>query len=193
MANALFVRARAVVSASLIASAIPGAVAAQTDAGTDAAPAGTPWHVGVSVSVPGFRSEWLPIATGLTLSASSSAPGRPGFEVSGALLPVALAYGGVAGAVRTNVTFPWLPAPQLLVVPSVGVTGVGGFARNGAGGRAGVNAGGAIFLLASREPRTRTSPLDLRIGFSRHLLYEPGSSDTLRFWVLEVGLMRRSR
>ena len=176
------------------ASLVPTLIMAQTPEGPATTPGGAPWDVGVSISVPGYRSSTVVWLSGLTITGSSSTPGRLGAELSASIVPIALLASAAMLHARANVTLPQALGPGVLLVPSAGVSGLGGIGSNGASGVYGLNVGGALVFTPEGDPVSARQPAGVRIGLSVHSISEQQryTSPTARFWLLEFGLVHRS-
>ncbi|WP_411281551.1 hypothetical protein [Gemmatimonas sp.] len=137
------------------------------------------WMVGGSLGVIGFAGG--PASADFTLIGihfTQLKPGRLGADVSINVMPRLLTVGALTGAARVGVALPVAVASGMLLLPSAGVTLVGGAGQGGAGGTAGVNVGGAAVLGTGR--------VGLRTGLTWHRIKDVGS-----VWLLELGLVKR--
>jgi hypothetical protein len=144
-----------------------------------ATPAGG-WIIGGSVGMFGVGTETVPLELfTLGMHWTQVRPGHLGADISIGTVPRVLAEGVVVGAARLGVTYPVTVAPGLLLLPTAGLSLIGGVGQGGAGGARGYNLGGAMVL--------GTGPLGVRAGATWHRIDQ--SSSTI--WLAEVGLVGR--
>ncbi|MEP7384644.1 MAG: hypothetical protein ABI910_23435 [Gemmatimonadota bacterium] len=137
------------------------------------------WMVGGSLGVVGSAGERAPAEfTLIGVHFTQVKPGRVGADISINVMPRLLTAPALAGAARVGVALPLAVAPGMLLLPSAGVTLVGGAGPGGGGGTAGYNLGGAAVLGTGR--------VGLRTGLTWHRFKDEGSA-----WLLEVGLVKR--
>ena len=138
---------------------------------------------GFSIGAPGYRSS---IATELvTLGAhwTQLTPGQPGFDVSVGTLPRFLVDGLVVLGARAGLAVPLVVGERFVLLPSAGVSGLGGIGSYGMGGTYGFNAGVAAVLQSDFDSE------GLRVGITWHQF--DGAPAGL--YLLEVGWVRIPR
>lgn len=160
----------------ITAALVPGTSAAQTAAGTR--PYG--WLVGGSIGIPTvFGGELEPELLTLGAQFTHVRVNRPGVDFALGTVPRTLGFGVLSLGMRGGVALPLLLAPSVMLLPSAGVSVLGGFGSGGAGGSAGYNFGlSAVFI----PPKDKVA---VRAGATRHTFGTYGN-----FWLLEIGLSR---
>lgn len=136
------------------------------------------WLFGVSAGVPGYEREPIPELFTIGLNVSQITPGRLGADFSLGTMPRALvARAAVLGA-RAGVAFPIAPTPDVLLLPSAGVSLLGGAAEGGGAAIAGVNAGIAAVIWSG--------DLGVRTGITWHHFQDFRGA----IWLVEFGVVR---
>ena len=171
-------RMAAVVVACLsgtISAPAPGALAAQVFAGTR--PSG--WLIGGSIGVPAYAGELAPELLTLGAQWTHVRANRPGADFALGTLPRTLGFGILSVGMRGGVALPLLLAPGVMLLPSTGVSVLGGIGSFGGVGTAGYNFGLSAVYIPPREA------LAIRAGATRHTFGSDGS-----VWLLEIGVSR---
>jgi hypothetical protein len=114
---------------------------------------------------------------------------RVGPDLAFVIVPRGIVSGALAGAVRANIGLPVPLGAHTLLVPSIGVTLVGGLGSGGGAGARGVNGSVALLYFAD-PPETIGSSIGLRLALTLHR-FGSGSNGSLR--MLELGLVRWKR
>jgi hypothetical protein len=164
--------ARFAITLLLLASA-----RAQAQDSTATPPGG--WMLGGSVGMFGVGAEPLPDLLTIGVHWTQVRPGRPGADISIGTIPRVVVEGAIVGAARIGVTLPLSVAPGLLLLPSAGLSLIGGVGQGGAGGAGGYNLGGAMVL--------GTGPIGVRAGATWHRIDVSSSA----VWLVEVGVVGR--
>lgn len=152
---------------------------AQQDSSTrhDISNDGATWVIGASA---GLLTTGLSYEEGVgTLGAhfTQIQPGHAGLDISLGIAPRGVQYGVLVAGVRGGVTYPLVPAPGFVLLPTAGVSLLGAATGEGSGGVVGVNVGGAA-LVGDGDLRLRTS-----ITWHR-------MKDTNRgIWLIELGFV----
>ena len=103
---------------------------------------------------------------------------KPSLNISIGILPRILADGFLLAGARGGVALPLALAPNVLLLPSAGLTLIGGLGAGGGGGTWGSNLGAAaVFGSGSTGFRT---------GVTWHRLNDGGES----IWLLEFGVVK---
>lgn len=140
------------------------------------------WLVGASIGLPMYQSDPLPELFTVGVHWTQLRPGELGADISIGILPRAITFGaGVVGA-RVGAALPLELSPGFLLLPSGGLSLVGGAGNGGIGGAKGVNAGVAGVVLGSRS-------IGLRGGITWH--WFGGIQGSV--WLLELGLVDNPR
>lgn len=140
---------------------------------------GSGWLFGASIGVPGYEDE--PILELFTVGIHGThlrGPGRIGFDYSIGTMPRALGEGVVVLGLRTGVALPLTLSPRALLLPSAGLSLVGGASGGGGGGVAGVNVGIAGVAFGS-------SGAGLRVGVTWHRFDDTNGA----IWLAELGVV----
>ena len=125
----------------------------------------------------------------ITLHSTSLRANRPGLDFTLGVVPRAISVGVFAAGAKVNVVVPVALNSQTLLLPSVGLTGIGAIGTVGAGGVFGYN--GSLALVAFGRPLDdATTRYGLRIGVSLHQI--GGSADGV-FRLFELGVVRLVR
>jgi hypothetical protein len=138
--------------------------------------------VGLSVGVPRYEGETVPELFTVGVQWTQLRPGRPGFDFAIGTMPRLLSEGLVVFGARGGVAVPIAPAPGVLLLPSAGVSLLGGVGAGGGAGTSGFNAGLAAAVLPA-------GGVGLRAGVTWHRFEEAGGG----VWLWELGLVRGPR
>ena len=140
------------------------------------------WIAGGSVGVPGFGRE--PFPTMLTVGGhwTQLNIGRLGADFSVGIVPRAFIHGVLAVGARGGVALPVAVSPRMLLLPSGGVSLVGGVGTGGGAGATGFNTGITAVFLPADGAGVRTGITWHRCGDAREAL-----------WLLEFGIVRGPR
>jgi hypothetical protein len=131
----------------------------------------------VSAGIPGYEREAVPELFTIGLNVSQTRPGRLGADFSIGTMPRALiARAAVLGA-RAGVVLPIAPTPDILVLPSAGVSLLGGVGEGGAAALAGVNAGIATVIWSG--------DVGVRTGITWHHFQDARGA----IWLVEFGVV----
>ena len=136
------------------------------------------WLIGASIGVPGYEKEALPELFTVGMNITQIKPGRLGADFSVGTMPRAFTAGAGVLGVRAGGVFPVALAPDLLLLPSAGLSLLGGAGDGGVAGLAGVNAGVAAVLW--------TGPIGVRTGITWHHFHDAGGA----VWLIELGFVR---
>ena len=134
------------------------------------------WLIGVSLGIPGYRSNVTPELLTFGLNFTQVRPGRIGGDIAIGTMPWLMMQGVVPYGLRGDVALP-LVRPHLIVLPSAGVSAVGVIGPGGGAGTLGLNAGLATVL--------HTGGVGLRTGVTFHTFQ--GFDNPI--WLLEVGFV----
>jgi len=128
------------------------------------------WLIGASVGLPGYEREPAPELFTIGMNFTQMRPGRFGADFAIGTMPRAFAFGaGVLGA-RAGVVLPIAPTPDVLFLPSAGVSLVGGAGEGGGAAIGGLNAGAAMVDVYGSSQRSYSSaPLGAAAGASIRL------------------------
>jgi hypothetical protein len=137
------------------------------------------WLLGASVGVPG--SQLGPMLELFTVGIHGThvrAPGQIGFDYSIGSMPSLLAEGVLVLGVRAGVALPLALSPRALLLPSTGVSAIGGASGGGGGALAGLNAGisGVAF---------GASGTGMRAGITWHRFQDSRAA----VWLVEFGVV----
>ena len=138
------------------------------------------WLVGPLVGLPGSGSDYDLQFMTLGVSATRLAPSRAGMAVAVGTIPRAIVEGVVPVAVRIGPSIPIALSPDFFLIPSVGLSGVGGIATGGAIG----GTGGYYWGAAAVTGRRSTG---FHLGVTWH---RPASGEDVTLWLVELGIMR---
>lgn len=138
------------------------------------------WLTGGSVGMPAVEGGLIPELLTVGVHWTQFRPGQLGADFWLGTIPRAFPEGVVAVGARGGVALPLALAPALYLVPSGGVSLLGGVSSGGAGGETGLNAGIAAAIL-------KPSSMGLRAGATWHRFRGAGGA----VWLWEVGLVRR--
>jgi len=144
---------------------------------TDSSTTARNWLVGASVGMPGYESEPVPELFTIGMNLTQMRPGRLGADFAIGTMPRAFAFGaGVLGA-RAGVVLPIAPTPDVLFLPSAGVSLVGGAGEGGGAAIGGLNAGAAMVFW--------TNDVGFRSGITWHRFQDFRES----VWLVEIGIV----
>lgn len=137
------------------------------------------WMVGGSLGTLRLNGEFAPLEyTTIGMHFTQVRPGALGADFSIGILPRVLADGFLLAGARGGVALPLALAPNVLLLPSAGLTLIGGLGAGGGGGTWGSNLGAAaVFGSGSRGFRT---------GVTWHRLSGGGEG----IWLLELGVAK---
>ena len=172
----------AVLAASILASPTPSSAQNSPSAQGSTRPGPRGWLVGGSVGVPMIDGEAVPDLFTIGMNWTQLRPGRLGADFSLGVMPRALTEGVVAGGARGGVALPLALSTGVLVLPSAGVSLLGGAGGGGGAVPIGFNAGLAAVI---RGPGSA----GLRTGLTWHRFGDAESA----VWLWEVGLVRVPR
>jgi hypothetical protein len=136
------------------------------------------WILGVSAGIPGYEREPVPELFTVGLNVSQTKPGRLGADFSLGTMPRTLAFGAAVLGARAGVVFPISPSPDVSVLPSAGLSVVGGGGEGGAAAVAGFNAGIASIIW--------TGDVGVRMGVTWHRFEDFRGA----IWLVELGVVR---
>jgi hypothetical protein len=139
------------------------------------------WVIGVSAGIPGYEREPVPMLFTVGLNVSQTKPGRLGADFSIGTMPTAIVLGAAVLGARGGVVFPIAPSPAVTLLPSAGVSLVGGAAEGGGGAIAGLNAGVATIFW--------TGDVGIRTGVTWHRFQDFRES----VWLVEFGVVHTKR
>jgi len=135
------------------------------------------WLIGASVGLPGYEREPAPELFTIGMNFTQMRPGRFGADFAIGTMPRAFAFGaGVLGA-RAGVVLPIAPTPDVLFLPSAGVSLVGGAGEGGSAAIGGLNAGAAMVFW--------TNDVGFRSGITWHRFQDFRES----VWLVEIGIV----
>ena len=144
---------------------------------TDSSTTARNWLVGASVGLPGYEREPAPELFTIGMNFTQMRPGRFGADFAIGTMPRAFAFGaGVLGA-RAGVVLPIAPTPDVLFLPSAGVSLVGGAGEGGGAAIGGLNAGAAMVFW--------TNDVGFRSGITWHRFQDFRES----VWLVEIGIV----
>ncbi|MES3034694.1 MAG: hypothetical protein V4813_11920 [Gemmatimonadota bacterium] len=147
------------------------------------------WALGGTVMMPRATGGANLALLGIGLSAGTLRPNIIGGDLAFVVSPTALAFGALIGGVRANLALPVAVGGSTLLVPSAGVSLLGGAASGGFGGVAGVN--GTMAVIFFSRPLAEPGPsLGLRIAVASHRFGQDGDASVR---MLEVGFVKRAQ
>ena len=126
--------------------------------------------------------------TAVGLTVSPARPNRLGAELAFVIVPYALGFGVVAGAVRANIGLPIRLGPNMLLVPSAGLTLLGALGSGVGGGSRGVN--GTVALVYVFDANPASASIGVRAALAVHQ-FGSGQEGALRMF--ELGIVRWRR
>jgi hypothetical protein len=154
-------------------------------AGAQAVPADTlsrardGWLIAGSFGLPGLGSEIVAEAFTIGVQWTRVRAGRLGADFSLGTIPRTLQEGVFVLGFRGGVALPLLLSPGTWLLPSTGVSLIGGAGSGGGGGAIGYNVGVAAAAFG-------TSRTGLRIGITWHRFQDLEST----VWLVELGFVR---
>lgn len=186
------IRSRALGLVLLVGGASAGAQAVPADTNARAKPAaGSParaadtlsqahggWLIGGSFGVPGYGSEIIAEAFTIGVHWTRVRPGQLGADISLGTIPRTLGEGVAVVGLRAGVALPLLLQQGTWLLPSTGVSLIGGAGSGGGGGAMGFNVGVAAAAFG-------TSRTGLRIGITWHRFQDTEGA----IWLAEVGFV----
>ena len=134
------------------------------------------WLVAGSFGIPGHRSEPVPELFTIGFQWTQLRAGRLGADLALGTMPRLLAEGVLVLGFRGGAALPVAVARNVVLLPSAGISLVGGIGQGGGEGTTGLNAGVAG-AFAGR------GSVGLRTGVTWHRFRDTGSV----LWLLEVG------
>lgn len=158
---------------------ILGLVARESQAQDSTSSSPSRWMVGGSLGRIRYGGEFAPLEyTTLGMHFTQVRPGALGADFSIGIVPRVLADGFLLSGARGGLALPFALAPNILLLPSAGLTLIGGLGAGGGGGTWGSNLGAAaVFGSGSTGMRT---------GVTWHRLSDGGES----IWLLEFGVAK---
>lgn len=167
--------ARSIRVAALLLALVTSAAGAQD---SSAAPR-RGWMVGGSLGIFGSGGQVAsPELTTIGLHFTQVRPGAIGADISVGIIPRSLASGAFVAGTRVGLALPLALSSGVLLLPSVGLSLIGGVGAGGAGGTTGYNVGGAAVF--------GSGAMGVRTGVTWHRL--DGSRSA--FWLYEIGIAR---
>lgn len=145
----------------------------------DSAANSSGWLVGVSAGLPGYDREPVPELFTIGLNVSQTTPGRLGADFSIGTMPRAFVAGAAVLGARAGAVLPLAPTPDLLLLPSAGVSLLGGAGEGGGAAIAGVNAGIAAVIWSG--------DVGARTGITWHRFQDFRGA----IWLVEFGVVHR--
>lgn len=165
---------RWIAAALLFAGMWSGAAHGQDTADTDT----DRWLVGGSIGVPGYGGEVVPSLFTIAVHGTRVRRGRIGPELFVGTMPRALFEGVLAVGARSGLTWAAPLSENVLLMPSAGVSFLGGIGPGGGGAELGANAGLSAVAIEN-------SSGGFRVGMTWHAF--PGLGGSL--WLLEFGFI----
>ena len=159
--------------------AIPANAPAQVPEAADSS--SSTWSVGGSIGFPGLGTRAEPSLFVIGVQAAQLRRSRLGGDVSVGIIPRILFEGVFALGARGGLVLPLGISESAAVLPSAGVSFVGGFGQSGGGAEFGANVGFGLLLSEPGET-------GVRIGATWHHF-----SDLSGIWLLEVGFAPLAR
>lgn len=140
------------------------------------------WMVGGSVGMLRYGGEFAPLQySTIGMHFTQVRPGALGADFSIGIIPRVLAEGFLLAGARGGVALPFALAPNVLLLPSAGLTLIGGLGAGGGGGTWGSNLGAAAVF--------GSGSVGFRTGVTWHRL--SGGGDGI--WLLEFGVAKIPR
>lgn len=136
---------------------------------------GSSWSVGPSLGFPGLGTSAEPSLFVIGVQAAQLRRGRLGGDVSVGVIPRILFEGVFALGARGGLVLPIGISESAAVLPSAGLSFLGGFGRSGGGAEFGGNVGLGVLLSEPGET-------GVRMGATWHHF-----SDLSGVWLLEIG------
>ena len=178
----------AAASLAFAASTVSTAACAQEMTSTDSTKSRSSM-IGGTIMIPQVSGRSGAEFTAVGLTVSPARPNRLGAELAFVVVPYALGFGVVAGAVRANIGLPIRLGPNMLLVPSAGLTLLGALGSGVGGGRRGVN-GTVALVYGFDSTQASASSIGLRAALAFHRF---GSSDDGGIRMFEIGIVRWAR
>lgn len=144
----------------------------------DSSTAARNWLVGASVGLPGYERAPVPELFTIGINATQMRPARLGADFAIGTMPRALAFGAAVLGARAGVVLPIAVTTDVLLLPSAGVSLVGGAGEGGGGALGGFNVGGAAVFW--------TGDVGFRSGITWHRFQDFRES----IWLVEIGIVR---
>ena len=161
-----------------VALVILGVVAGELQAQDSSSVPRSDWMVGGSLGTLRYNGEFAPLElTTIGMHFTRVRAGRLGPDLSIGVMPRVLTQGFLLAGGRAGVALPLALAPNVLLLPSAGLTLVGGLGAGGGGGTWGTNLGAAAVF--------GPGSLGFRTGVTWHRLND--SADGI--WLLELGVV----
>jgi hypothetical protein len=135
------------------------------------------WIVGPLLGVPGVGSDYDVGFFTLGVGVTRLVPNRPGLDFAIGTVPRLIPKGVLPIGVRVGPSIPLAVGPDVFIIPSVGLSGVGAVGTEGGGGMGGFYWGAAA--VAAR------GQVGLRVGATWH---RPFAAD-VSGWLLGFGVM----
>ncbi|HEV7993044.1 MAG TPA: hypothetical protein VGP25_14555 [Gemmatimonadaceae bacterium] len=135
------------------------------------------WIVGPLIGVPGVGRESAAEFFTLGVGGTRLVPNRPGADLAIGIVPRILSEGVVAMGARAGLALPLALTGDLFLIPSAGLSAVGGVGSGGGGGTGGIYGGAAAVIAAGS--------VGFRAGVTLHRYGQPDGN----LWLVEVGLM----
>lgn len=143
------------------------------------APARDPgWLIGFSVGLPGYGTETIPQLFTMGAQFTQLSPNRLDADISVGTMPWLFGSGLAALGLRAGLALPIAATQHLLILPSGGVSAIGGASSGGVGAAFGINGGVAAVVLGN-------SNIGLRTGVTFH--HFQGARGAL--WLAELGVV----
>lgn len=140
------------------------------------------WLAAVTLGVPGVEREPIPQLLTIGGQWTQLRVGRVGADFAIGTMPRILAEGALVLGARGGIALPLALSPNVLVLPSGGVSVLGGAGAGGVGGVGGYNAGVAAVVLGANGGGLRT-------GVTWHRFEDAGAA----IWLWEIGFVRGPR
>jgi hypothetical protein len=158
---------------------VPAQAVPDTAPRSTAADSSSAWLFGASVGVPGYEDEpFLELFTIGIHGTHLRGGGRPGFDYSLGTIPRALGEGVFVLGFRGGVAVPLTLSSRAVLLPSAGLSVVGGAGDSGGGATAGLNVGIAAIVLG-------LNATGLRTGVTWHRFQGTGRA----IWLVELGVV----
>lgn len=135
------------------------------------------WIVGPMLAVPSVGGETSAEVLAVGFSANRLVPNRPGVDLALAVVPYVLSEGALVLAGRLGVGVPFALTRNAFIVPSAGVSAIGGAGGGGVGGIGTVYAGAATVIAAGS------------LGFRAGVTWNRFGDEPRGLWLLELGLV----
>ena len=146
---------------------------------TDSTSTRRDWLVGVSAGIPGYEREPIPELFTIGLNVSQTTTRRLGADFAIGTMPRALLERAAVLGARAGAVLPLAPTPDLLLLPSAGVSLLGGAGEGGGAALAGVNAGIAAVIWSGDA--------GVRTGITWHRFQDFRGA----IWLVEFGVVHR--